>query len=226
MWMTPVGDSITRARSSRPAGTSSSRRRAGAEQHRREVDAAARRAARRASALLDRAAAAVDLDVLARPRPRAPARARTRTPSVTKWNVVPPSISSGSRAWWVSTKTLWWNGGSSPHQPRAVRVVLPRAGAAAVHLAAHDPGAGARDRLRSISVGVDARPRRPRGRAPRCHAIAANAHSCSCIPPMPSGSSMRRVGARDEAVEGDGEIGDQFAHGALRPRARAGFIAA
>ena len=24
-------------------------------------------------------------------------------PSVTKWNVVPPCISSGSRAWWVST---------------------------------------------------------------------------------------------------------------------------
>ena len=28
-------------------------------------------------------------------------------PSVTKWNVVPPSISSGSRAWWVRTKTGW-----------------------------------------------------------------------------------------------------------------------
>lgn len=26
-------------------------------------------------------------------------------PSVTKWNVVPPSILSGARAWWVRTKT-------------------------------------------------------------------------------------------------------------------------
>ena len=39
-------------------------------------------------------------------------------PSVTKWNVVPPSISNGSRAWCVNTKTGVWYGGSSPHQPR------------------------------------------------------------------------------------------------------------
>jgi hypothetical protein len=31
--------------------------------------------------------------------------------------VVPPSISKGSRGWWVSTKTGVWNGGLSPHQP-------------------------------------------------------------------------------------------------------------
>ena len=41
-------------------------------------------------------------------------------PSVTKLKVVPPSIGKGSRAWWVSTNTGAWNGGSSPHQPRAL----------------------------------------------------------------------------------------------------------
>ena len=34
-----------------------------------------------------------------------------------EFEVVPPSIWSGSRGWWVSTKTGWWKGGSSPHQP-------------------------------------------------------------------------------------------------------------
>ena len=38
-------------------------------------------------------------------------------PSVTNVNVVPPSIASGARAWWVSTNTGWWNGGLAPHQP-------------------------------------------------------------------------------------------------------------
>ena len=30
---------------------------------------------------------------------------------------MPPSIGSGSRAWWVSTNTSVWYGGSGPHQP-------------------------------------------------------------------------------------------------------------
>ena len=34
-----------------------------------------------------------------------------------KWYVVPPSISIGSRVWWVRTKTGVWNGGLGPHQP-------------------------------------------------------------------------------------------------------------
>ncbi len=38
-------------------------------------------------------------------------------PSATNVKVVPPSISIGSRGWWVSTKTGVWYGGSSPHQP-------------------------------------------------------------------------------------------------------------
>ena len=40
-------------------------------------------------------------------------------PSVTKWNVVPPCLTSGSRSWWVRTKTGTWKGGSSPHQASA-----------------------------------------------------------------------------------------------------------
>jgi hypothetical protein len=38
-------------------------------------------------------------------------------PSVTKVKVVPPCMTSGSRGWWVRTKTGWRKGGSSPHQP-------------------------------------------------------------------------------------------------------------
>ena len=38
-------------------------------------------------------------------------------PSVTKWKVVPPSISTGSRSWWVMTNVSVWYGGLSPHQP-------------------------------------------------------------------------------------------------------------
>jgi len=61
-------------------------------------------------------------------------------PSVTKEKVVPPRISTGSRAWWVRTKTGAWKGGSSPHQPVPWGVVAPRTGAAAEHVAAHDHG--------------------------------------------------------------------------------------
>ena len=49
-------------------------------------------------------------------------------PSVTKWNVVPPSISIGSRGWCVRTKTGAWYGGSSPHHPRQSPVHSPRIG--------------------------------------------------------------------------------------------------
>src|SRR4051794_34427932 len=57
-------------------------------------------------------------------------------PSVTKWYVVPPAIGCGSRAWWVSTKTGAWNGGSSPHQPFHGRSHAPRTGPQ--HVAPHD----------------------------------------------------------------------------------------
>ena len=48
------------------------------------------------------------------------ARSIASSKLVTKWNVVPPSISTGSCGWWVSTKTGAWYGGSSPHQPRHI----------------------------------------------------------------------------------------------------------
>ena len=44
---------------------------------------------------------------------------------MTKVNVVPPCIGTGSRSWWVSTNTGAWYGGSSPHQP--------------VHVSSHGP---------------------------------------------------------------------------------------
>ena len=47
----------------------------------------------------------------------ADARARTRAasmPSATKWKVVPPAMTTGSRGWWVSTKTSWWKGDPRP----------------------------------------------------------------------------------------------------------------
>ena len=61
-------------------------------------------------------------------------------PSVTKWKVVPPSISSGARGWWVSTNTGTWYGGFGPHQPFQV-VVGPGPADRAEHVAAEDPGA-------------------------------------------------------------------------------------
>src|SRR3954470_23998198 len=46
------------------------------------------------------------------------ARSSARSiPSVTKWYVVPPSISTGSRGGCVTTNTSLWYGGLSPHQP-------------------------------------------------------------------------------------------------------------
>lgn len=51
-----------------------------------------------------------------------PAASRARAsaswmPPVTKWNVVPPSISMGGRAWCVRMNVGTWYGGLSPHQP-------------------------------------------------------------------------------------------------------------
>ena len=81
-------------------------------------------------------AASTWLTVLAPPAMqtlRSPAASRARssatsTPSVTKWKVVPPAISTGSRGWWVSTNTGVWYGGSSPHQPRQSPSHAPRIG--------------------------------------------------------------------------------------------------
>ena len=54
--------------------------------------------------LLDRARAA-PIWMSWSPAARLACSSADSIPSVTKWKVVPPSISSGSRAWWVSTKT-------------------------------------------------------------------------------------------------------------------------
>ena len=51
----------------------------------------------------------------------------------------PPAIGCDGRAWWVSTNTSWWNGGSAPHQP-AHPGSFPRAAHRAEHVAAHDRG--------------------------------------------------------------------------------------
>ena len=46
-----------------------------------------------------------------------------------KWSsVVAPSIGCGSRAWWVSTKTGAWNGGSSPTSRSIADPTRPRTG--------------------------------------------------------------------------------------------------
>ena len=65
-------------------------------------------------------------------------------PSVTKWNIVQPSIFIWSRASWVSTITVAWYGSSSPHQPfQLASSQSPRTGPE--HVAAHDSGADALD---------------------------------------------------------------------------------
>ena len=139
-----------------------------------------------------------------------PAASRARAsaasePSVTKWNVVPPSISSGSRAWWVSTNTGWPNGGLVAPPAARVGVVLPRPGAAAVHLAAHDPGAERASVTSAITsestfalAALEAVLLAPGHRAerPLVHLLAADAERVL----------HRGVGAGDEAVEGDREI--------------------
>jgi len=96
-------------------------------------------------------------------------------PSVTKVKVVPPSISRGSRGWWVSTKTGVWKGGLSPHQPfqGGSSLLAPRAGPAPEHVPAHHGRADVRLRLLDHGrAGVDL---------------------ATLMPPTPSGFSSRRA---------------------------------
>ena len=81
----------------------------------------------RGQVLVHGVGAAGDRDVAAVGALRACARADA-IPSVTKWKVVPPSIGTGSRGWWVRTNTGRWYGGSSPHHPRQSRSHSPRTG--------------------------------------------------------------------------------------------------
>src|SRR5436190_4867255 len=106
-------------------------------------------------------------------------------PSVTKWNVVPPCISSGSRGWLVRTKTGWWKGGLSPHQP--------------LHASSHGPGpppnmfrpmmvAPAPPRMSSAN-GVLALTSPPSSPWLSRNALSGTSQSWSSSPPTPSGCS-------------------------------------
>ena len=79
---------------------------AGAERERRDVQAELVEQSG-GEVLVDRRGAAGDSDVAVAGTALACSSAASM-PSVTKWNVVPPSISSGSRWWWVSTNTGAW----------------------------------------------------------------------------------------------------------------------
>src|SRR4029453_10872856 len=106
-------------------------------------------------------------------------------PSVTKWNVVPPCISSGSRGWLVRTKTGGGEGGSSPHQP--------------FHDSSHGPGpppnmfrpmmvAPAPPRMSSAN-GVLALTSPPSPPWLSRKALSGTSQSWSSSPPTPSGCS-------------------------------------
>src|SRR6266545_4862984 len=112
-------------------------------------------------------------------------------PVVTNVNVVPPCFSSGSRSWCVSTKTAVRNGGSSPHQPSQGS-------------SPQGPGPPP-NMLRPITVApmfssdssttsvlaLTSPPSSPCGLR---QVASLNAHSCSCVPPSPSGCSSLGFG--------------------------------
>ena len=140
-----------------------------------------------------------------KPRPRCRHRApgdrracskAASKPSVTKWNVVPPSSSIGSRAWWVRTKTGAWYGGSSPP---AAPVLVPGAADRAEHVAAHDVGAA----RRISQVGPSHRPRPSSRQVPGVDLQPADAEWVLAALARPGG----------EAVERDGHVAGGQGHG-------------
>ena len=140
-----------------------------------------------------------------RPRRRRPPCACSSAaskPSVTKWNVVPPSISIGSCAWWVRTKTGAWYGGSSPHQPRQSPV--PLAADRAEHVAPHD--VGARGRSSSSRASRRRRPGLVGVEVPLVQLHAADAERVVTA----------LIGAGDEAVERDGHVAGDSGHAGWR----------
>ena len=107
---------------------------------------------------------------------------------MTNVNVVPPCIDSGSRGWWLSTKTGTRRALAPPARPRLV----PWPVAAAEHLAAHDVGADVLDDLvDDLRVGGALAASNP------CcsrQLSVANTHSCRRIPPSPIGFSRLWLG--------------------------------
>ncbi len=121
--------------------------------------------------------------------PPAAARARSSAasmPSVTKWNVVPPFIVSGARAWCVSTKTGTWYGGSSPHQPfHCSSGQGPRTGPNMLRPRIHAPMLAMPRAANSSSMPVV-----PLSLPSIFWKVRVGTnHSCNVSPPTPSGSS-------------------------------------
>ena len=104
---------------------------------------------------------------------------------------MPPSFSSGSRSWWVRTKTGVWKGGSSPHQPSQgcspqgpgppPNILRPITVAPTFSSASSMTGV----------LALTSPPSRPCGLR---QAASLMTHSCSCSPPSPSGSASLGFG--------------------------------
>src|SRR3954447_22295269 len=107
---------------------------------------------------------------------RSPAASRaspraSSIPPVTKWNVVPPCISTGSRGRWPSTKTGAWYGGSAPHQPCQSRSHSPRSGPNMWRPMMYAPACTIASRSASLASGC------------------SNIQRCNRSAPLPSGFS-------------------------------------
>ena len=107
-------------------------------------------------------------------------------PSVTKVNVVFPSMGTGFLAWCVTMKTGVWNGGLSPHQPfhgSSPHEPLPPTMFRPITVA---PIFSSDSSMTSVEA-LTSPPSRPWG--PR-QAASPKTHSCNFIPPSPSGFSL------------------------------------
>ena len=134
------------------------------------------------------------------------------------------SSSSGARSWWVRTNTGWWKGGSSPHQPRALgsssqgpspllyilRPMIP-APTRALSAAMWSESALASPPSRLVRLAPRDRVQRP----------LVQLHPADAERVL-----QGRVRAGDEAVEGDGEVGDEDGSCRYRLASVPGFIAA
>lgn len=97
-----------------------------------------------------------------------------------KWNVVPPSIASGGRGRWVSTKVGVWNGGFGPHQPVQSGSSCQPGGPNLWEPMISDPMPWLWRWAKASST-----PAVP----PSCQKRVASIHSCSRSPAWPNGAS-------------------------------------